>query len=270
MDNKRRFASCCLFVAAAIACAGAAHANPEFLYSQPSGEMTEKDRELARKEKELQEKIDRENSPVISGKIAETMDAGGYTYVLLANQDKKTWVAMPEMKVTVGQELTFNCSNEMRNFKSRSIERTFDSIYFCGGPDAKTGGAADGEMAGKTSVGSSGLVAAPAEPVKVQKAEGKNAYTVGEIYASRSKLDNTPIRVRGKVVKFSEGIMKRNWVHLQDGTGDAAKKTHNLVVTTQGTAKVGDVIQISGTLKSDKDFGGGYRYDAIVEEATIN
>jgi len=31
----------------------------------------------------------------------------------------------------------------------------------------------------------------------------------------------------------------------------------------------GDVITVSGILYTDKDFGAGYRYNVIVEEATI-
>ena len=64
--------------------------------------------------------------------------------------------------------------------------------------------------------------------------------------------------------------MGKNWIHIQDGTGTQAKGTHNLVCTSSEMAKVGDVITVSGTLAKDRDFGSGYRYDAIVENATFN
>lgn len=73
--------------------------------------------------------------------------------------------------------------------------------------------------------------------------------------------------VRGKVVKFLAGIMGRNWIHLQDGTGDAG--TNDLTVTTEQTAAAGDVVAIKGTLAVDKDFGAGYRYAVIVEKASV-
>jgi hypothetical protein len=63
--------------------------------------------------------------------------------------------------------------------------------------------------------------------------------------------------------------MKKTWIHIQDGSGSQAKGTHNLVFTTKGTANVGDVITVSGTVAKDRDFGYGYRYKVILEDAVI-
>ncbi|MDH3360482.1 MAG: DNA-binding protein, partial [Desulfobulbaceae bacterium] len=65
-------------------------------------------------------------------------------------------------------------------------------------------------------------------------------------------------------------IMGKNWIHIQDGTGEPAKNTHDLVVTTMGEPATGDNVTIEGTLSADKDFGSGYHYDAIVEDATVS
>jgi hypothetical protein len=69
----------------------------------------------------------------LSGKVVETMDSGGYTYVNLENNGKRTWVAMPQTKVKVGQDLSCKPGMEMRNFTSKTLNRTFDSIIFSGG-----------------------------------------------------------------------------------------------------------------------------------------
>jgi hypothetical protein len=69
----------------------------------------------------------------LSGKIVETMNAGGYTYVCLENSGKKTWVAMPMTQVKVGQQVTCQPGAEMRNFTSPTLKRTFDSIIFSAG-----------------------------------------------------------------------------------------------------------------------------------------
>jgi hypothetical protein len=106
------------------------------------------------------------------------------------------------------------------------------------------------------------------EPVKVDKAKGKNAYTVAELHEGASKLDKKAVVVRGKVVKVSKGIMSKNWIHLKDGTGDG--DTAKIIATSQELAEVGDVVTAKGTLYKDKDFGAGYFYKAIVEEATIS
>jgi hypothetical protein len=69
----------------------------------------------------------------LSGKVLETMNSGGYTYVSLEKNGKKTWVAMPATAVKVGQEITCQPGAEMRNFTSKTLNRTFESIIFSGG-----------------------------------------------------------------------------------------------------------------------------------------
>lgn len=118
--------------------------------------------------------------------------------------------------------------------------------------------------------GSEGAKApAASKPIKVEKAKGADAYNVSEVYEKAAKLDKKTVTVRGKVVKVSKAIMGKNWVHLQDGSGDAGKGTNNLVVTSQDVPKIGDVVTAKGTLYKDKDFGAGYLYKVIVEEATV-
>ncbi len=74
-----------------------------------------------------------EASP-ISGKVVETMDSGGYTYALVEKNGNKTWVAVPRMKIVKGQDISFQSGAEMENFKSKTLNRTFDKIIFSGGP----------------------------------------------------------------------------------------------------------------------------------------
>ena len=207
-----------------------------------------------------------------SGKVVETMDAGGYTYICVEKNGKKTWVAVPQMKVVVGSKMTFQPGSEMQNFASKSLGRTFDSIIFSGGP-AVSGTAPAGHPAVSAppqgATGSKAQTAAKDKAVKVEKAAGPNAHTVAEVYAKRSALDKKTVAVKGKVVKVSQGIMGKNWVHIQDGSGDQQKGTHNLVVTSQDMASVGDIVTITGTFAKDRDFGAGYLYKAIVEDAKI-
>jgi hypothetical protein len=206
----------------------------------------------------------------LSGKVVETMSSGGYTYVLLESKGKKTWVAVPQMAVTVGQELALQPGTEMGSFKSKSLNKTFDNIIFSGGPvqPQQASAAPAGPQHGTAGTGSK--AAAPADKgVKVEKAAGPNAYTVGDVFEKRAELDKKPAVVRGKVVKVSEKIMGSNWIHLQDGTGDAGRMTHDLVVTTQDLAAVGDIVTVNGTVSTDKDFGAGYKYSVLIEKASI-
>ena len=119
------------------------------------------------------------------------------------------------------------------------------------------------------SSGSKGATVAKESKISVPKAGGANAYTIEGAFANSAKLDKQKVVIRGKVVKVSKGIMGKNWIHLQDGTGSAAKGTHDLVCTSKDTAVTGDVITASGTLAKDRDFGSGYRYNVIIEDATF-
>lgn len=99
-------------------------------------------------------------------------------------------------------------------------------------------------------------------------AKAKDGYTVEELYAKKKELSGKKVSVKGKVVKFNGGIMGRNWIHLQDGTGKPG--TNDITITTNQNAKVGDTISATGTLATNKDFGGGYSYEVIIEEAAIS
>jgi hypothetical protein len=105
------------------------------------------------------------------------------------------------------------------------------------------------------------------QPGSVEKAEG--GQTVEEIYLKKAELSGKKVSVHGKVVKYNSGIMGSNWIHLQDGTGSSAEGTNDLTITTQGEANVGDMVLVSGMLTTDKDFGAGYKYDVIIEDAAV-
>jgi len=202
----------------------------------------------------------------LSGKVVETMNAGGYTYVLLDNKGKKTWVAVTEMKVTVGKEMAFQPGAPMPNFTSKSLNRTFDMIYFSGGPITSSPA---GRASSNASPGSKAAASAVEKGIKVEKAAGADAYTVAEIYQKTAALNGKTVVVKAKVVKVSAGIMGTNFIHLQDGTGDPKNGSHNLVATSDDLPSKGDVITIKGTITKDKDFGSGYKYSVIMEKGSV-
>jgi len=87
------------------------------------------------------------------------------------------------------------------------------------------------------------------------------------MFTKKAELAGKSVSVRGKVVKFTPEIMGKNWIHLQDGTG--AEGTSDLTVTTSASAKMGDTVTVSGVVVIDKDFGYGYAYDVIIEDAEV-
>jgi hypothetical protein len=94
-----------------------------------------------------------------------------------------------------------------------------------------------------------------------------NLKTVAALNQNKASLAGQTISVQGRVVKVNNGIMGRNFVHVQDGTGSA--NSNNLVVTSKQTANVGDQVTISGVVVINRDFGSGYSYPLLIEEASI-
>jgi hypothetical protein len=98
-------------------------------------------------------------------------------------------------------------------------------------------------------------------------ASGSDPRTVAEIFAQKSKLKEKVVTTRGKVVKFNLNILGRNWIHLRDGTGSQGE--NDITVTTADRVEVGDVVFVKGTLRLERDFGAGYAYPVIIEDANV-
>ena len=104
---------------------------------------------------------------------------------------------------------------------------------------------------------------------KIEKSKAADGKTVAEVVANKATLKDKPVTIRGQVVKVSHGIMGKNWVHLQDGSGTADKSTNDIVVTTKDETAIGQVVNASGTVRTDVDIGSGYKYAVLVEEAKL-
>ncbi len=229
-----------------------------------------------------------------SGTVLETMDASGYTYLHLDTGTEKLWVAIPASQVEKGKKVTFLDGMVMKDFHSKTLDKTFPSIIFSPGLDGM-GSKSPHASSAKKKQGSSSFAdavkkettqkAAPSTPsqisggssgavvpfieTKVEKATGENSYSVEEIFAKAKELDGKKVRVKGKVVKFNPNIMGKNWTHIQDGSGDPMNNTHDLVVTTANQTATDEIIVIEGMVSANKDFGFGYKYDVLIEDAEI-
>lgn len=105
---------------------------------------------------------------------------------------------------------------------------------------------------------------------KIAKATGPNARTVAEVVGGKASLKDKPVLVRAQVVKVTSGVMGKNWVHLQDGSGKAADGTHDVIATTKDTVAVGDVVNAKGTVRTDVNIGSGYAYAVLIEDAAFS
>ncbi len=205
-------------------------------------------------------------SASIKGEVLEVKDAGPYTYLRLKTPAGETWAAVKRVSVAKGAKVTIEDVLLMKDFQSRSLDRKFDTIALgtlAGAPRDATPVAAGDPHAKLASIGEA------AAPIKVAKAAGPEARTVAEIVARRSDLRDKAVVVRGQVVKFTPGVMGKNWVHLRDGSGSASDGTDDILVTTNDETRIGEVVTARGIVHTDKDFGAGYAYRVLVEEAKL-
>jgi hypothetical protein len=194
----------------------------------------------------------------ISGTVVETMNSGGYTYAKIDRGDgTQVWTAGPETPLAVGAKIAKVAGTLMPGFHSNTLNRTFDQIYF-----VTTFTVSGGAMPNPH-----GAPPASAPAVTEKLAPVAGGKTVAEIFAGKDALNGKPVVVRGKVVKVNSGILGRNWVHLQDGTGNAG--TSDLMVTTTETVAKDAVVVVRGTVATNKDFGAGYSYAVLVENASF-
>jgi hypothetical protein len=203
------------------------------------------------------------------GEVLESFDAGSYTYLRLQTKDGEVWAATMQGNFPKGTSVQLHDPTLMTKFESRALNKTFDEIVFASAVSTETSSIATPaqQMAAAHKGTASPVVTAPVE--KIAKATGANAKTVADVYTQRAQLKDKNVVVHGQVVKFTADILDRNWIHLRDGTGSAEAKSNDLLVTTKGTAKVGDVILVSGPVKTDVNYGSGYAYSVVIEGATL-
>jgi len=229
---------------------------------------------------------------VLRGKVLEKIDVSQYSYLKLATASGEVWAAVQRTDKKVGDEVGVGNAFPMQGFESKELNRKFDVVYFgqlagAGGEVAAMPPAMGGGMGGGKPGMGGGEAGGPPNPTqmaaqhqavatgpadvkveKVAKAGGPDARTVEEIWGQRVKLKGKPVTVRGQVVKFTP-VMGKNFLHLRDGSGSADKKNNDVTVTTADSVAVGDVVTAKGVIVVDKDFGSGYAYPVMIEDAKV-
>ncbi len=194
--------------------------------------------------------------------VEEVVLANSYLYLRVTEGSDEYWIATAKQPVEAGMTLYYNSGLEMKNFTSKELNKTFDSIWFVGQMKSTSGNL---ELSsGSVSPYGGGNITS--QRVTVEKLSG--GVTVGELYASPASYEGKTIQIRAKVTKFNPNIMGRNWVHLQDGT--KAGDRFDLTLTTKEIVRLGDIVVFSGKVVLNKDFGAGYKYDLIIEEAVFS
>lgn len=214
------------------------------------------------------------------GKIMEIKPAMGYKYLKVDENGTEVWVAIANAPVAIGDKIGYDKKTIMKDFKSKTLNETFKEIFFASDvylPQKvqKPSGMKDtlslstAEKGPRTGTGR-GMSPVEDEEKPNKPFIKKDAYTVEEIHMWRKELKDQIISIKGSVFKVSRGIMKLDWVHIGDGTGNEQKRTDDLVFTAASTAlKHGDHVIAAGKVVVDKDFGYGYFYKVIIQDASF-
>ena len=191
----------------------------------------------------------------------DVIQTSGYTYLLLKEGDKENWAAVSRFEAEKGKTYYYNQSMEMSNFKSKELNRTFESILFI--QDFSDQPIKPKPLPALTTKGRQNMEQVGG--IKVEPISG--GLKLSDIFANPSNYNGKKVKVSGQVIKFSPEIMQKNWVHLQDGT--EANGSFDLTVTTLDTVVAGSTVSFEGVVTLNKDFGYGYKYDVILEEAKV-
>lgn len=194
--------------------------------------------------------------------IEEVLHAAGYTYLLVSEGRKEQWLAIPEMDVSIGTTYYYQGGLNMPNFKSRELDRVFESVIFL----------EQISLEPPVSPESVSLSEAHTATISIEKLDisvevAEDGISIADLVSDKKSYDGKTVRIRGQVTKYNADIMGKNWIHLQDGTDYDGK--FDLTITSDIAVETGDVLTFEGKIALDKDFGFGYFYEIIMEEAKI-
>ncbi|MDP2089854.1 MAG: hypothetical protein Q8J84_10695 [Flavobacteriaceae bacterium] len=210
-----------------------------------------------------------ENTNLHQVTVKEVLNATAYTYLFVAEGEKEYWMAIPLTDIEVGKTYTYEGGMEMKNFESKDLNRTFESVYFVENlidsdapvkTEPKTTEDPHG-MTKKVEVGETSTKLMDGVTL------AKGAISLHDLFSGKDKLAGKTVILTGKVVKFNPDIMFKNWIHLQDGT--SFKGLNDILITTLAKINVDEIVTLKGTVFLNKDLGAGYKYDILIEDAVI-
>jgi hypothetical protein len=195
--------------------------------------------------------------------VIEVIQASNYTYVKVKENLAETWVAVTKQEINVGDVFYYDNALQMNNFKSKDLDRTFDEIYFVS-QISKTPITSE-KMGGGMPAHSGKVETQKLSTVTLDKAKGET--TIADVFKKRTEFIANEFEIRGIVVKINKQVMGKNWIHIQDGTD--FKGQFDLTITSQDLPEMNHEVTFKGKLSVNKDFGSGYRYDVIMEDAVL-
>ncbi|MCF6307579.1 MAG: hypothetical protein L3J09_06465 [Flavobacteriaceae bacterium] len=209
-----------------------------------------------------------QNKTIYEVTATEVIQVSSYTYLLVKGKNTKMWLVVPKFEAKVGEKYYYKGGMLMSNFNSKELNRTFENVLFL---ENISPSKIDLEI--KTYKHNSKNNNSKKDTnKKLKKISEKippisNGISISELLKNKHLYKGKTVIIKGKVTKYTPKIMYKNWFHLQDGT--EYNDVFEITVTTNAQLKVGDIVTVKGTITLNKDFGYGYLYKIILENAVI-
>lgn len=196
----------------------------------------------------------------------EVFHVSEYTYIRGLEDGAEKWIAGPTTDIKVGETFYFGKSMEMPNFQSKELNKTFEIVYFVEHISRTEDGLKRPKGSG-ASTATTGTQRTTVEKKDIKIEASENTITIAELLKNRETYNNKVVQLKGEVTKYNPAIMNVNWIHIQDGT--EFNGVFDVTATSTDEVALGDIVSFKGTVVLNKDFGAGYVYDVIIENATI-
>lgn len=205
----------------------------------------------------------------------EVLHVKDYSYIKVDEYGTEKWLAAPLTDVKIGNTYYYKGAMEMKNFESKELQKTFETLYFIeklsDNPDNTS---VHSTLPKKEVEEIKSQLPEVIEPVETQPTETKEVViakkgelTIEELLKNSNKYQNKTITLKGKVTKFNPNILRTNWIKLQDGT--SFEGVSDITITSAAETQIDQIITIKGIVALNKDLGHGYFYKVIIENAEI-
>jgi hypothetical protein len=220
--------------------------------------------------------------------VTEVLQASEYTYLHAKENSGEVWLAVPSMPAKAGDTYYYEGGIEMKKFESKDLKRTFDAVllleklytepkssaaiasdkpYSSPTPEPAAAAAATNPDEASATSESYKRKAAPLEKKAIKVVAAKDGITIAKLYSGKESMEGKTVTIKGQVTKYTPAVMKKNWIHIQDGSDFKGK--FDLTVTSDQEVKIGDVVTLQGKISLNKDLGYGYFFDVIMEDAVV-
>lgn len=211
-----------------------------------------------------QKKSEKEKLPegVFKGEVVEILQTTKYTYLLMEEGGAESWIAVTKREAKEGDVYYYTNPLEMNNFESKELGKTFETVFF-------VQNISDQPLTGNETAAAPAAERKQEAPEKIDTSvpKAKGGITIAELYENHTQYANQVVTISGKVTKYNPMIMGKNWVHIQDGSDFSGN--FDLTFTTDDTASLDQILTVKGKVSLNKDFGAGYFFKIILEDAEI-